>query len=101
MVRLNRLTPLAVRAALAKERRNDREAAKVLVSACKTGDVDLFLYGVDLISNVSIDGWQLALAKVAKLTSVSDEIKSAFLDVWIQSKHLPLACGNRRATDSI
>lgn len=88
--------PQDLREVLAKERRDNREAAKVLVLACETGDVDLFFQGVDLIHAVSVDGWRLALTKIARLPSVSDDIREAFLPVWIETKMLPLRVGNCR-----
>jgi hypothetical protein len=39
---------------------------------------------------MAVDGWRLALKRVAKMQSVSPEIRQAFLTVWIEHKHLPL-----------
>ena len=41
-----------------------------------------------------------AMKDVAKLPRVPNEIKSAFLEIWIQHKHLPLKVGKRRVMAS-
>lgn len=86
-----------IKARIAADARNDRRAAQAFIRACESGDADQFREAAHLISEFSLDGWRLAFIKVAKLGSVSDEIKNAFLNVWIESKMLPLRCGNRRA----
>ena len=80
------------KAQIAEERRNDRRAAQAFIQACESGDADQFRDAAHLISELTIDGWRLALTKVAKLGSVNEEIKNAFLNVWIESKMLPLTC---------
>jgi hypothetical protein len=87
--------PFDFREALRRERQSNRAAADVFAEACKQGDVELLLYGTDLL-NATVDGWRVALAKVARLSSVSADISAAFLTVWIESKHLALIVGNRR-----
>jgi hypothetical protein len=81
--------------AIAAERRADRYAAKAFARACELGDAEQFLVATGLVQN-AVDGWRLALKKVARLSSVSDEIKAAFLNVWIETKMLPLYVGDRR-----
>jgi hypothetical protein len=43
----------------------------------------------------TIDGWRLAMRGVGRLPLVSKKIQAAFLPVWIESKHMPLAVGHR------
>ena len=83
------------REALSRERRDARAAAGAFAEACALGDVELLLNAVDRLNN-TIGSWRVALAKVATLTCVSADIGAAFLNVWIESKTLPLKVGNRR-----
>jgi len=83
------------RAAIAQERRQSRAAGTAFASACKAGDVDAFFAAVDFI-NETFDSWRHAMKKVGQLSCVSDEICQAFLGIWIESKMLPLAVGDRR-----
>jgi hypothetical protein len=91
------MTVAESRAHITAERRQSREAAKALYTACRLGKVDEFLAAVDLI-NASADGWRDAMRRISKLSAVQDDIRSAFLTVWIESKHLPLRIGDRTIT---
>lgn len=84
-----------IRAALAAERKADRQGAAAFARACRDGDVELMLNAVDFLNANTIEGWRLAMRKVGVLPTVSPEIRAAFLNVWIESKHLPLAVGHR------
>jgi hypothetical protein len=80
---------------LREERRQAEQAANVFARVCREGEADN-LYNAHLLLNDSpIDAWRLAMAKVAKLPSVSPEIQCAFLNIWIESKMLPLRVGHR------
>jgi hypothetical protein len=81
---------------LAQERRTDRSGARPFEAACRTGDTQAFFRAVDFINQRTIDGWRLAMRRVSRLPAVSQEIRSAFLDVWIQMKMLPARVGDRR-----
>jgi hypothetical protein len=83
---------------LRKERRAAKTAADLFERACQTGDVAALYEAVDFINNFTIDGWTVAIRRVArKVRRVSPNIRSAFQDVWIQSKMLPLYVGDNRA----
>lgn len=74
-----------------------KAAADFFVSACQTGDVPAFFEAVSQI-NETVGGWLPAMRKVAReVHTVSPEIRSTFLNVWIESKMLPLRVGNHRA----
>jgi hypothetical protein len=82
---------------LRKERRAAADAASCFVQACRNSDATGFYEAVDLI-NAAVGGWTVAMRKFAEtVRSVSPEIKSAFRDVWIESKMLPLGVGDHRA----
>ncbi len=79
------------------ERRQDRLAAVAFVQACRDGDAEAMLYAVDQI-NETVSGWTVGIRKLAReLTNVSDDIRRAFLQVWIETKMLPLTVGDHRA----
>jgi hypothetical protein len=84
------------RAALARERQADRAGAKAFAEACAAGDPDRLYGAVDYLNHFTCDGWRLAMKRVAKLATVSAEIRTAFLPIWIESNSLPLRVGNRR-----
>src|SRR4051812_31902811 len=81
---------------LADERRNNRLGAKAFARACAAGDVEAFLAAVDFLNEQTVDGWRLAMIRASRLSVVSPEIQAAFLNIWIESKMLPLRVGNRR-----
>jgi hypothetical protein len=82
---------------LRKELRAAVTAAALFVRACQTGDVEALYQAVNLI-NDTVGGWAVAMRMVArKVLRVSPKIQSAFQDVWIQSKMLPLRVGDNRA----
>lgn len=83
------------RAAIAAERRADRVGAAAFASACRNGDVDQMLATADFLSDATVCGWRLAMLKVGRLPTVSAEIQAAFLNIWIESKHMPLMVGHR------
>lgn len=80
---------------LAEERKADRLGARAFAQACQDSDVDQLMRAVDFITDNTIDGWRLAMLKVARLPVVSEEIQTAFLSIWIESKGLPLRVGSR------
>ena len=82
-------------AAIASERRADRQGAKAFAQACREGDVDRLLQAADFLNDSTIDGWRLAMMRVGRLSGVSAEIRAAFLGIWIEAKHLPLEVGHR------
>ena len=83
-------------ARLRRERQEAMQAAKVFANICAEGDADR-LYNAHLLLNErSADAWRLAMIRVAKLPQVSRGIQQAFLDIWIESKMLPLRVGHRR-----
>jgi hypothetical protein len=92
---LKRLPP-EWQAGLRQERREAVQAAKVFARICAEGDADR-LYNAHLLLNErSSDALRLAMSRVAKLPKVSREIQEAFLNIWIESKMLPLRVGSRR-----
>lgn len=82
-------------AAIAAERKADRRGARAFAEACQDGDVERMLAAVDFLNDSTITGWRLAMRQVGRLPSVSPEIRAAFLNVWIEAKHLPLTVGHR------
>lgn len=82
------------RARVRDELRYSRQIARYLAQACAEGDVDSFNQAAEDMQ-LTTDGWRLAMVRIAKLTAVPPEIRNAFLDVWIQHKHLPLKVGHR------
>lgn len=80
---------------LKAEQRDNVRAGRLFAEACAVGDVDQLLRAADMMS-LTTDGWRLAMLKAGRLASVSDEIKQAFLHIWIESKALPLDVGHRR-----
>ncbi|MYZ47322.1 hypothetical protein [Propylenella binzhouense] len=81
--------------AIAAERRQDWTVARAFAEACAAGDVELMHRAVDALDSTTIDGWRFAMRAVARLPIVSDEIRAAFLPVWIEHKMLPLKVGHR------
>jgi hypothetical protein len=73
----------------ARERRDARAAAKAFAAACEIGDVHGFWVAVDRIFHETVDGLRLAMMKVARLPAVPPQIQEAFLELWIESKHIP------------
>ena len=95
--RMSRRLPIELLEQLRKERRAAKTAADLFERACQTGDVAALYEAVDFI-NSTMDGWTAAIRRVArKVRRVSPKIRSAFQDVWIQSKMLPLHVGDNRA----
>jgi hypothetical protein len=88
--------PTEMDLALAEERRRNGLGARVFEAACRTGDVEAFLSAVDCINQDTVDGWRLAMLRVSRLPEVSQEIRSAFLNVWVEMNVLPLRVGDRR-----
>jgi hypothetical protein len=88
--------PKELQAEFTRERKNCRVAAAAFARACETGDADTLYEAVDFIQQYTMDGWRLAMKRAGRLPSVSNEIRSAFLEVWIQLKMLPRRVGDRR-----
>lgn len=79
---------------IAREASEAGEAGKAVARACAAGDVDAFLKALDRLETTG-DGWRHAMLYVSRLERVSNEIKSAFLVVWVETKTLPLKVGHR------
>jgi hypothetical protein len=80
---------------LAQERRDAEAAAKAFAKACEAGDVAALYFAADQL-NATMDSWRLAMLRVSRLKGVSPEIRSAFLEIWVESKALPFKVGHRR-----
>jgi hypothetical protein len=77
-----------------EERREARAAAGAFADICKKGRVDE-LYEAAHRLDYCVDAWGLALRKVARLPSVTPEIRNAFVSIWVEHKMLALSVGNR------
>jgi hypothetical protein len=42
-----------------------------------------------------LDAWRLAMGHIARLRSVTPEIRDAFIPIWVEHKMLALRVGNR------
>ena len=80
----------------ARERQQARKWARAFEQAARDGDVDRLVGAANLLSEATVDGWRLAMKRVARLSTASDEIRAAFANIWIESKMLPLRVGDRR-----
>lgn len=80
----------------AREHLDAMRAARAFERACAADDVEEFFRAVDSLNTASFDAWRLAMRRVGKLPAISDAIRAAFLNVWVESKRLPLRVGNRR-----
>lgn len=80
---------------IAIEAKQARDAGKAFASACADSDVDAFFKAVNFINDRTVDGWRHAMLHVSRLPRVSDEIKAAFMPVWVESKMLALTVGHR------
>jgi hypothetical protein len=93
-----RLTDAALpphwRAERQRERRESRQAAVAFVRSCAQGDASR-LHNAAHWLDETVGGWPLAMAKVARLPKVSRKVQLAFLPIWVEHKHLPLAVGSR------
>jgi hypothetical protein len=69
--------------------------ADCFVSTCAEGRADQVS---DVAAGVDdeLDAWRLAMTSIARLQSVTPEVKEAFVGVWVERKMLPLSVGNRR-----
>src|SRR5712671_242405 len=83
------------RDAIARERRKDLVGARAFVTACAANDVPGLLTAANFLNAETVDGWRLAMMGVMRLPAVTDEIRAAFLNVWIEAKTLPASIGNR------
>lgn len=77
------------------EREPDRQCARLFLNAVKDGNAEALLSAVDALNNLSVDGWRLAMLGVGRLAAVSDEVRAAFLNVWIESKSVSLRAFER------
>lgn len=80
-------------AAIAMERAAARRAAIEFERAVASGDLSRFLGAIEGL--FGFGGWPLAMKRVARLTNVADDLRWAFLDIWINAKMLPLIVGDR------
>lgn len=83
------------RAALAEQQRTARRGAQAFARACRDGDAEAALIAADFLDDFTVDGWRLAMLQVGRLSSVNAEIQAAFLRIWVESKHMPLAVAHR------
>ena len=74
-----------------------RTIANAFVVACAAGDVGGFNKAADFL-NSTVNGWKLAFRLLAKLRLVGQEIKDAFLPIWVSQKTLPRRIDDRSAT---
>jgi hypothetical protein len=88
--------PPEFRAQIADQRRRDLEAAKAFERVCRDGRADLLSDAAHWLGEATLDGWRLAFLKVARLPHVSPEKQTAFVNVWVEHKMLPLTVGDRR-----
>ena len=87
---------------LQRDLRANRAGAKAFADACAGNDVEAFLRAVAFLSEETSDGWRLGMRRVARLSTISPEIRAAFLSVWIEAQRLPLRVGDRRVmTDAL
>jgi hypothetical protein len=71
-----------------KSEQGDRQrAADDFAAAVASGDVDAFDDAVAVLG-VTVDAWGLALRRASKVSDISPDIQSAFLEVWVQHKGL-------------
>jgi hypothetical protein len=74
---------------------------QTFAAACDAGDPERFAEAVELLNATIFNSWRLGMMRVAKLpTAISADIRAAFLNVWIESKMLPLRVGDRRTLAS-
>ena len=76
------------------EENESREAAKMFLEVCRIGSDDLLEHAANYLSN-TMDGWLYAMRGVARLAGVSEDIRRAFLNVYVEHKGLPRTVGNR------
>jgi hypothetical protein len=88
--------PAEFRSRLIEERRQAKQAADAFVRFCKEDRADLLSDAAHWLHECSDEAWRLAMTKVARLQNVSADVQSAFLNIWIETKMLPLTVGNRR-----
>lgn len=86
--------PPEIQTRLQNERRDALKAAANFARACAEGDAE-GLYNASLWLDETVDGWRLAMIKVAKLQAVSTAIQQAFLSIWVQHKMPALYIGSR------
>jgi hypothetical protein len=75
-----------LRAATAREQRESRAAAELFEEAVKSGDLVAFAHTVNALNDEVVDGWRLAMKRVARLPGTADEIRNEFLVYWIRQK---------------
>jgi hypothetical protein len=80
--------------ALRRQRNDAMQVARAFVEAARNGDVRRFVDCAGLLEE-QIDAWRLAMRGVARLPAVRAEIQLAFIDIWVERKHLPLTVGHR------
>jgi hypothetical protein len=80
---------------LEDERHRDEEAARAFIRVCADGDAQ-WLSGVSRWLDEGVNSWKLAMAGVARLRSVSAEVRAAFVPIWIEHKTLPRKVDSRR-----
>lgn len=82
------------RAKVTRMIRESRAAGRAFAAACAASDVEAFFAAVERLDEVS-DGWRHAMRHAARLVAVSEDIRAAFVNVWIEHKMLPLKVGHR------
>jgi hypothetical protein len=95
MITLKQL-PAHQRASILEERRQATQAADVFARVCREDNADQLYYAHLFLNECGDDAWRLAMARVAKLSHVTPEIREAFVPIWVESKMLSLRVGSRR-----
>jgi hypothetical protein len=80
---------------LKAERRQDRQAAGTFIRFCAEGDVEGLHRAAHWLDESNCDAWRFAMLGVARLPDVSEEIKQAFVCIWVPHKMLALTVGSR------
>ena len=83
--------------AIRRERQEARAAARAFVQACQDADLRAFGFAAEALFE-SVGGWRLACKAVARLEKIEPAIRRAFLEVWTETKSLPLTIGDDRVT---
>jgi hypothetical protein len=84
-----------LRAHLEEERRQAIRAANFFAHVCREGDADALYDAHLLLNDAPYGAWRRAMAKVARLSHVSEGIQNVFVGIWIESNMLALRVGHR------
>lgn len=76
--------------------RADIRIARFFVDAARRGDTAEFRSLGSVLDDQTLRGWHHALVGISGLASVSTNIRSAFLEIWVENKSLSIHIDNRR-----